>query len=359
MSAPSLLALLLLGALPTGELTLLLELGGQPAGTVTLTREGEQYRYVSRHLFAAGERQSERVREGRYVVDAQGRTSTGAIPAGLWLWTRPAIGCVQGLEELDDVEGSQCARAGPDGAIVGTLREVAFSARYGPDGVLSLLELPGARLRRITSEVAVRGSSALLERFAAGLALPEGTGALAWAADRVTGSAPALVIDGGALSPWEEVAARRLSLEVDASFPDKRQGPADFDPSRSTDARGGCLAHARRFVTRAAALGKVTRVVHGLVAHGGALRPHAWVRVGLGPGRTLELDPALGVPVAEATHLVLGESGGGAAGAQLGAAWWAVLNGARRATRTCEAGQTRSGQTAPRADTASRDVCAR
>ena len=348
------LALLLVGALPAGELTLLLELGGQPAGMVTLSRSGTDYRYVSRHLFALQDAPTERVREGRYAVDARGRTARGAIPAGLWLWTRPAPGCVQGLEELDDVVGPQCARPGARGEVVGTLRGVSFTAHYDPQGQLQLLELPGARLRRVHSGTSVRASPALLERFAKGIALPPGDGPLAWVGDRAdlrasTPRAP--------LSRWSAQEARALAREVDASFTDKRQGPADFDPSRVDDARGGCLAHARRFVARAAAGGRRAAVVHGLVAHQGALRPHAWVQVGLAEGGTLELDPALGVPVEGHTHLALGEDAPGAGSAQLGAAWWQVLTGKRQVTRGCAADQRRHEVGPQRTGAASRARC--
>jgi hypothetical protein len=311
----------------------LLELGGHPAGTVTLERRGGEYRYTSRHLFAVDDAALERVREGRYRIDAQGRTEDGALPAGLWLWRRPEPGCVQGLEELDETRGPQCARSGPDGSIVGELRGTPFVAHYDRSGVLRSLEVGGAVLRSSTGREATAGravqevgSAALLRGLSGGLPLPPGRGPLAWS--RTDFTSP---VEG--MTPWSESAARALAREVDASFSDKRYGAADLDSARDRDVRGGCLAHARRFVARARRLGVAAAVVHGLVAHEGGLRPHAWVRVSLGGTRLLELDPALGVPVDGSTHLALGAVREGARAPELGSRWLSVWSGEARVVR--------------------------
>ena len=100
-----------------------------------------------------------------------------------------------------------------------------------------------------------------------------------------------------------------------------------LDSARVSDVRGGCRALARGFVARASRQGITAAVVHGLVAHEGRLRPHAWVRVSLGGRRMLELDPALGVPVDAGTHLALGAVRDGRRDPGLGARWLQVWNG--------------------------------
>jgi hypothetical protein len=308
------------------EARFLFALAGHPAGVVTLSRAGGTYRYRSTHLFAFGEGEATREREEVHRVDAEGRTPAGHVPAGLWLWHRPAPGCVPGLEELDGRTGPLCAGAGPAGAVRGTLRGVPFRAAYAPDGTLAALELPRARFTRLPAGAGLPGvgaSPALLDALAAGVPLPPGTAPLAWSPALPTPPAPA--------GAWREAGARALARRVAASFPEKGFDAADVDASREEVRRGGCLAHALRFARWARGGGGV-QVVHGLVADGGRLLPHAWVRVGLAGGGTLALDPALGVEVTPGSHLALGVEADGE-GARLGERWLEVLGGALRPVR--------------------------
>ncbi|HLT29631.1 MAG TPA: transglutaminase domain-containing protein [Myxococcaceae bacterium] len=301
------------------SLQLVLELGGSPAGVVTLSRNGRDYSYRSQHFFNHGTDVSERVRAAAFEVGRDGLTSEGRAPGGLWLWRRPAPGCVEGLDELSGETGTFCAEA--DGAdLTGTMGKVAFRASYGGDGVLSTLVLPDATLRRVPLGSTIDVGPQALQALERVMRNPPGTGALRWKNATFDASVKGL-------TPWNRKDAEALSKSVDRSFRDKRQGPADFSPERVTDTRGGCLAHARRFALQAKEQGKTVGIVHGLVFHQGALRPHAWVRVALEGGGTLELDPMLGKLVTPSTYLPLGATTEGSSDPELGRRWLRVLSG--------------------------------
>lgn len=301
------------------SLQLVLELGGSPAGVVTLSRRGREYTYRSQHFFHHGTDVSERVRLATFQVGPDGTTSEGQVPGGLWLWRRPVPGCVAGIDELSGETGEYCAEArGSD--LTGTMGATSFRATYGGDGVLSTLVLPDATLRRVPVGSTLEVGPQALQSLERAMRNPPGTGALRWKNATFDASVKGL-------TPWKRQEAEALARAVDHSFRDKRQGPADFNPELTGESRGGCLAHARRFALRAKAQGKTVGIVHGLVFHQGALRPHAWVRVALEGGGTLELDPMLGKLVAADTYLALGATIEGSPDPELGRRWLRVLSG--------------------------------
>lgn len=301
------------------SIQLVLELGGSPAGVVTLSRHGRNYSYRSQHFFHHGTDVSERTRVASFELGRDGLTAEGHAPSGLWLWRRPVPGCVEGIDELSGEAGEFCAEARGD-ALGGTLGKVPFLATYGPDGVLSTLVLPDSTLRRVPLGSTLEVGPQALQSLERAMRNPPGTGALRWKNSTFDASLKGL-------TPWTRQEAEALSKAVDRSFRDKRQGPADFDPNLTSASRGGCLAHARRFAIRAKDAGRTVGIVHGLVFHQGSLRPHAWVRVALEGGGTLELDPMLGKLVTPSTYLPLGATIEGNTDPELGRRWLQVLGG--------------------------------
>ncbi|NTX55706.1 transglutaminase domain-containing protein, partial [Myxococcus sp. CA039A] len=75
-------------------------------------------------------------------------------------------------------------------------------------------------------------------------------------------------------------------------------------------------------------------LVHGLlVVDGGPARPHAWVRVALVGGGTLDLDPTSLDDVRADTHLALALAEARGPALEAGARWLALLRGAHRVVR--------------------------
>ena len=74
--------------------------------------------------------------------------------------------------------------------------------------------------------------------------------------------------------------------------------------------------------------------MHGLlVVDGGPARPHAWVRVGLPGGRTVDLDPTSLDDVTPETHLPLAVVEPGGASLEAGGRWLALLRGEHQVVR--------------------------
>jgi hypothetical protein len=135
------------------------------------------------------------------------------------------------------------------------------------------------------------------------------------------------------MTDWSAAEARKLAAEVHAAFPEKSPGAADWTPGGEGEA-GGCLAHALRFAAGAARRGQRVAVVHGLlVVDGGPGRPHAWVRVGLPGGKTLDLDPTSLDAVRADTHLALALVAPEGSAREAGERWLALLRGERRVVR--------------------------
>ncbi len=298
---------------------------GIPVGTVTLQRGEHRFTYTSRHLHTRGTHVGERVREVTLALGPEGKVAgRESVPQALWLWRGPpAPGCVVGREELEGREGPHCVTAVRGRQVEGTLLGQAFSARYDERGGLEVLEVGEARFTAVAPGVRLRPPP---ELFAAGVPVEGGVGRLAFE--------PAWPLPvGPALTAWRAGAARALAERVHAAFPEKAPGAADWG-ARGEEEAGGCLAHALRFAALARERGQRVALVHGLLAvDGGPARPHAWVRVGLPGGGTLDLDPTSLEPVRPDTHLPLALAGPEESAVEVGERWLALLRGGRRVVR--------------------------
>ncbi|WP_309892901.1 transglutaminase domain-containing protein [Archangium sp.] len=301
---------------------------GVPVGTVTLSlaSEARRFTYTSRHLHTRGAHQGERVRETTLELGPGGTVEgRSSIPQALWLWRGPPVlGCVTGREELSGREGPHCVTALRGDTAQGTLLGQPFTARYDGRDRMVALQVGEARFTEVAPGVRLRPPP---ELFAQGLPVEGEAGPLAFAPPWPLAPRPSW------LTTWREREARALAEVVHAAFPEKGPGEADFREGGEGEA-GGCLAHALRFASRAGALGQRVALVHGLlVVDGGPARPHAWVRVGLVGGRTLDLDPTSLDAVTPETHLPLAVVEPGGASLEAGERWLALLRGEHRVVR--------------------------
>ncbi|WP_375754653.1 transglutaminase domain-containing protein [Corallococcus exercitus] len=309
---------------------------GVPVGTVGLTLDAGRFTYTSRHLHVRDGRAGERVREVTLRVDAAGRVKDAdAVPQALWLWRGPPPeGCVKGREELSGQEGPHCVtKRGPTTA-EGTMLGARFLARYDDQGQFQALEVGDSRFTRAAPGERLRAPP---ELFAEGVPVeggPEGALRLVPGGQARPASVPARLPE---MTEWTSAEARALSAKVHAAFPDKGPTAADWRAGGEGEA-GGCLAHALRFASLARSRGQRVGLVHGLlVVDGGAARPHAWVRVALRGGGTLDLDPTSLDPVRPDTHLALALVPPEGPGLEAGERWLSLLRGdwrVVRATRT-------------------------
>jgi transglutaminase-like putative cysteine protease len=111
-------------------------------------------------------------------------------------------------------------------------------------------------------------------------------------------------------APGRYAAALRLEEHVHRSLEKVYGASQDRASDVLRAGKGDCTEHALLFVALARALGIPARQVHGLVYAGttdgvDALYWHAWAEV-LSGGEWIAVDPTLGQPVADATHLALG-----------------------------------------------------
>jgi hypothetical protein len=316
---------------PPAEAHFLFAWRGVPVGSVTLSLEegGRHFRYASEHLHTREGHVAARRQQARLALDAHGaiRGTRQVLPQALWLWQGPPPpGCVQAREELTGREGPHCVLAARLGHVEGTLLGAPFEATYAPAGQLQALRVGSAHFRRVAPGLRLRPPPDL---FAQGVPV-EGAlaGALAFARP-----GPPAAARPFALSAWHAGPARALAAEVHAALPDKR--PSAEDLGLGEDGAGGCLAHALRFARLAAERGQRVALVHGLLAEPGAARafPHAWVRVGLQGGATLDLDPTSLEPVTPATHLPLALAAPGSGDVEAGERWLALLAGEYRILR--------------------------
>lgn len=329
-------------------------------GTVALSLAPGRFTYASRHLHTRdgqpGERRrdvtlevdgagrvrgSEAAEQGRapgararamgagsgVEADAPGRTqdSRGVFPQALWLWRGPpAPGCVVAREELSGREGPHCVTRVEGARAEGTMLGAAFRARYGDTGRLEVLEVGDSRFTAAAPGTRLRSPP---ELFAQGLPVEGTQGALSLEPPL---EVPAR-LDG--MTPWDAGAARALAARVHAAFTDKAPGAADWREDGEGEA-GGCLAHALRFAAGARERGVKVALVHGLlVVDGGPARPHAWVRVALGKGGTLDLDPTSLDAVTPDTHLPLALEDARGPALEAGRRWLELLRGAHRVVR--------------------------
>ncbi len=301
---------------------------GVPVGTVhlTLAPGGRRFTYTSRHLHTRGGHQGARQQAVSLELGPDGRVAgRPSVPQALWLWRGPpAPGCVLGREELSGREGPHCVTARRGDAVEGTLLGQPFTARYGADGRMVALEVGESRFTAVPPGTRLQSPP---ELFAEGIPVEGTEGALAFSPPWPLAARPAWLTD------WRAGEARALAERVHAAFPEKGPGAADWSGTGEGEA-GGCLAHASRFAALAAARGRRVAVVHGLLAvDGGPARPHAWVRVGLGGGGTLDLDPTSLDDVTPRTHLALAVAEPGGAPVEAGERWLALLRGEHRVVR--------------------------
>jgi hypothetical protein len=336
---------------------------GVPVGTVTLALEPGRFQYTSRHLHMRDGRAGERVREVTLEVEDSGRVKdSDVVPQALWLWRGPPPeGCVRGREELSAREGPHCVSAREATRAEGTMLGSRFLARYDARGRLEALEVgesrftraaPGERLRTppelFADGVPVEGGTVGALRLVPGGQGEQGEVALRLGPGGPDGVALRFVPDGQGgptgvaprlpdMTEWTADAARALSARVHAAFTDKGPTSADWREGGEGEA-GGCLAHALRFASLARAKGQRVGLVHGLlVVDGGPARPHAWVRVALRGGGTLDLDPTSLDPVRPDTHLALALVSPEGPALEAGERWLSLLRGdwrVVRATRT-------------------------
>ncbi|MBN8233037.1 lasso peptide biosynthesis protein [Corallococcus macrosporus] len=309
---------------------------GVPVGTVGLSLDAGRFTYTSRHLHVRDGRAGERVREVTLKVDAAGHVQVGdAVPQALWLWRGPPPeGCVKGREELSGQEGPHCVTKRSPTAAEGTMLGARFRARYDDQGQLQALEVGDSRFTRAAPGERLRAPP---ELFADGLPVDggaEGALRLVQARQATSFTVPTRLPE---MTDWTPGEARALCAKVHAAFPDKGPTAADWRSGGEGEA-GGCLAHALRFASLAREKGQRVGLVHGLlVVDGGAARPHAWVRVALRGGGTLDLDPTSLDPVRPDTHLALALVPPEGPGLEAGERWLSLLRGdwrVVRATRT-------------------------
>ncbi|MCP3102282.1 lasso peptide biosynthesis protein [Myxococcus sp. K15C18031901] len=311
---------------PVEEARFVFSWRGIPVGTVTLTRGPGRFTYASRHLHTRAGTHGERRREASLDVDDAGRVKGGgAWPQALWLWRGPPPpGCVTAREELSGREGAHCVTGGTAPWVEGTLMGAPFRARYDARGRMEVLELGESRFTVAAPGERLRAPP---DFFAQGLPVEGDAGPLALE--------PPLPVASRreGMTAWEAGAARALAARVHAAFPEKGPGEADFREGGEGEA-GGCLAHALRFAALARERGVTVALVHGLlVVDGGPARPHAWVRVALQGGGTLDLDPTSLDPVLPDTHLPLALEDARGPALEAGARWLALLRGAHRVVR--------------------------
>gem|GEM_PF-934160 len=301
---------------------------GIPLGTVTLAFApgARRFTYTSRHVHTRSGHVGQRTREVALVLAPDGHVDGQvSVPQSWWLWRGPpALGCVTGREELSGREGPHCVTAVRDGSVEGTMLGQPFTARYDARGRLQGLEVGESRFTGVASGTRLRPPPDL---FVEGVPVEGARGALGFEPPWPVVRRPAWVTD------WRAGEARALAAEVHAAFAEKVPGAADWSDTGEGEG-GACLAHAARFAARAAARGQRVALVQGLLAvDAGPARPHAWVRVGLAGGGTLDLDPTSLDPVLPGTHLPLALAEPGAPAVEAGERWLALLRGEHRVVR--------------------------
>ncbi len=297
-------------------------LQGMPVGVVELECGDAELHYRSTHWLWRDGARDELRREAQLPLDARGHLrGQGRLPASLWIF-HAAKGCAPVRDELSGQDGEACAHERRGNEVEGTLLGKAYRATYDAAGRLQHLLLGDAEFVRVENPPPraepsdVLGGSVSIQGQRGPLQLdPPGT--------------PPTV----SLTPWSEGPARALLERVRTSFIDAAPGEADLAADPTVGARGGCLAHARRYErwARSASGERRAAVIYGFYASSGSqrARAHAWVVVQT-PRGVLSLDPALGVAVSPRTHLALGALG---ASGEAGQVLLDVVMGRRRIVR--------------------------
>jgi hypothetical protein len=291
---------------------------GVPVGRVSLSWEPktQRFTYADQHFFSQKADRPRRGWSGTWQVDPG---SQAPLPEAFWLWHAPKLGCVSGFDERTRENGELCASSWEGGRLRGTLLGKPFTARY-EGGELVALELPDGRFERAPRQAPSTSAAPTLgvsganppDLFDEGVPIEGSQGVLHLSVESRPPQAPEL-------RPWRRQEALALARVVRA---------------RREEGIQGCVAAAEAFVRGARKKRQEARVVLGLVADGDRAYPHAWVLVADERGKGFELDPALGIPVAPATHLALGYAAPGELSASSGAVYVALYTGGARVTRT-------------------------
>jgi hypothetical protein len=113
-------------------------------------------------------------------------------------------------------------------------------------------------------------------------------------------------IVGGEKDAWKAACAIRKWVYDNVKKQDSY--PAPITAKQVLDGlEGDCSEHAMLFVGLARAAGIPSKFVAGLVYTRGAFWYHAWNEVYVGSGSWIAVDPTWNEPVADATHITLGE----------------------------------------------------
>ncbi|HEX4620722.1 MAG TPA: transglutaminase domain-containing protein, partial [Myxococcaceae bacterium] len=175
--------------------TFLFSLGNVPVGVVTLTVGEARFTYRSEHLFTRGADRGRLVREQDFTL------AGSRVPESLWLWSRPAPGCVSLLEELTGRTGEGCAQPSHGDEVTGTVLGEAFQARY-QGAQLRELAIGSARFQRVSDSPRVPAPPDL---FGAGFAIDGARGDLALAPP---GQAAEVLLPAWELGPARALAER-------------------------------------------------------------------------------------------------------------------------------------------------------
>lgn len=274
----------LASAPPSGEARWLMLVGERPVAELSIAWDADAYRYRSRQLLPTL-RSRARLRLVELPLQAGRAVPSGLVPELLLLAHRPPRGCHSALEELSKTPERVCV---DDDGAGGTIDGERFSARWGADGRLAELALPGTRF---VATVAPLPAEAEADPFAKGFPV---------------GQTPELTARAAVEPPLSGVVV----------LPRPPVGELD---SRAPDQAGNCLELA---LARARARRELA-VVRGVVLEGGRAWPHAWLHHARS-GRSV--DPSLppGAPeLAERTYVAFPED-------EAGRLYLELLSGRRR-----------------------------
>ena len=251
MTNPLLLVLLTTAAADDFSARYVMLFSGAPAGTISISQKANQLTYSADQFF-------ERASDGsagthfKRVFDV----TQGPPAETLWLSTQKPVGCVDALEERSGETEKVCIDTVKKRQVTGRIAETKFTALYGADGRLQVLQFPGVEFRQSNAQVAPG-----VAPFADGFALTKGP---------KVGLVPAL--KGSAL--------------------------VKVTPAGEAGKEVNCLDAARQYATAHA--GALTII--GLVIEDGRAWPHAWSRV-----KGADVDPSVpsGADVSGRQYLAL------------------------------------------------------
>ena len=230
---------LLLGLLAAAplEARFVLEVKSLPLAELRVTRNGARYVYESTHFLEEGPKE----KRLEFTLEP------GApLPEVLALVTKPSPGCRTVQEEKTRTLETLCVDTVDGGTVRGRLDAVTFEARYGAEGRLERISLPGAVWKAVEKPTKPPAESP----FTKGIEVPKGA----------------------------------LKLEPDLSGARWLTVPPLGIGREDTVGRLRCLPAARAELTRRSN----ARLVVGLVVEDGRAFPHAWL-----DEQGLALDPSV------------------------------------------------------------------